>query len=379
MTWVALKMLTGDRSKYFALVFGIAFASMLMAQQTSIFCGLMLRTASQIKDIQDADIWVMDPRLQNSDEIRPLTEGDLSRIRGVPGVAWAVRLYKGLVRARIDEGDYRTVVLIGLDDSSLVGAPPVMLMGSVADLRRPDGIIMDDAGYRYLWPNEPLRVGRTLEMTDHRAVLVGICKVSPPFQTFPVVFTRYSQSLAFAPRERNLMSFVLAEPQAGYSSETVCRQIRECTGLQALTREEFIWKTIRYYIRWTGIPVNFGITVGLGFIVGAAVSGQTFYLFIVENLKQFGALKAMGLTNARILGMSLLQALVVGSIGYGIGMGMTMIFFQTTKNLPHLRAFGMPWQVMVGTAAAVALIALLACLLSIRRVWVLEPAVVFRG
>jgi putative ABC transport system permease protein len=379
MHWVAWKMLTGDRSKYYALVFGIAFATMLMAQQTSIFCGLMLRTASQIKDIRGADIWVMDPRLQNADEIRPLTEGDLKRVRGVPGVAWAVRLFKGLVRARVDEGDYRTVVLIGLDDTTLVGAPQEMLLGDVADLRQPDGVIIDDAGYQYLFPDEPLRVGRTLEMTDHRAVIVGICRVSPPFQTFPVVYTRYSQSLNFAPRERNLMSFILAEPAPGEAAPAVCRRIRQRTGLQALTRDEFMWKTIQYYIRWTGIPVNFGITVALGFIVGAAVAGQTFYLFTMENLKQFGALKAMGLSNRRILGMSLLQALIVGSIGYGVGMGLTALFFETTKNFPQLRGFGMPWPIMAGTATAVALIAVLASLLSIRRVWVLEPAVVFRG
>src|SRR5262249_4004772 len=106
MSWVAWKMLTGDRSKYFALIFGIAFATMLMAQQTSIFCGLMLRTASQIRDVRDADIWVMDSNLQNPDEIKPLTENDLYRVRGVPGVRWAVRLYKGLARVKISDGDY---------------------------------------------------------------------------------------------------------------------------------------------------------------------------------------------------------------------------------------------------------------------------------
>jgi putative ABC transport system permease protein len=175
------------------------------------------------------------------------------------------------------------------------------------------------------------------------------------------------------------MSFVLAEAEQGISPEELCARIHERTGLQALTREQFIWKTIRYYVRWTGIPVNFGITVLLGFIVGAAVSGQTFYLFTIENLKQFGALKAMGLSNIRILFMSLLQAFLVGSVGFGIGMGMVTTFFETTKNLSYLRGFGMPWQVAVGTGVAVALIAVLASLLSIRRVWVLEPAVVFRA
>jgi putative ABC transport system permease protein len=47
----------------------------------------------------------------------------------------------------------------------------------------------------------------------------------------------------------------------------------------------------------------------LGFIVGAAVTAQTFYLFVIENLRQFGALKAIGATNRQIGTMVMLQAL----------------------------------------------------------------------
>ena len=31
MNWIALKMLTGDRSKYFGLIFGVTFATLLMS------------------------------------------------------------------------------------------------------------------------------------------------------------------------------------------------------------------------------------------------------------------------------------------------------------------------------------------------------------
>jgi putative ABC transport system permease protein len=74
--------------------------------------------------------------------------------------------------------------------------------------------------------------------------------------------------------------------------------------------------------------VNFGITVLLGFIIGAAIAGQTFYLFTLDNLRQFGALKAMGVANGRIVGMVLLQGLVVGVLGYMIGLGMGAAFME---------------------------------------------------
>ncbi len=380
MNWVAWKMLTGDRAKYVGIVFGVAFASLLMTQQSSTFCGLMLNTTSQIQDVSGADLWVMDPNVRFVDDVKPLSDDDLYRVRGVPGVAWAVRLYKGLARARFDDGNFQQVILLGLDDATMVGAPEEIVVGSLADLRKPDAVIMDEAGYRYLWPGEPFTLGKTFEMNDRRAVLVGVCKARPTFQTFPILYTRYSQATLFVPRERKLLSFVLAQGQDGLAEEEVCGRIQEQTGLKALTRQQFAWLTIDYYMKRTGIPINFGITVALGFIVGAAIAGQTFYLFTVENLKQFGALKAMGVSNLRVVGMSLLQALVVGSLGYGLGVGAAALFGYAFKHLMKgiPPAFYMPWQILVGVAAGVLVIVVLASLVSIRRVLVLEPAAVFK-
>jgi putative ABC transport system permease protein len=385
MTWIALKMLTADRAKYFGIVFGVAFATLLMGQQLSIFLSILSRTTSQIRDVQEADIWIMDPNVRYLEETFALSDMDVHRVRGVEGVSWAVRFYKGNIRCRLAEGnepgargDFRQVVMLGIDDDTLIGAPREMVLGSLADLKQPDALLIDEIGYTYLWPNEPYRLGQILEMNDHRAVLVGICKASPPFLSFPIVYTRYSQAIQFAPPERRLLPFVLAKADGGLTAEEVCRRISEKTGLKALTTDQFAWNTIRFYLESTGIPVNFGITVLLGFIVGVAIAGQTFYLFTIENLKQFGALKAMGVSNARIVGMIIMQALVVGVVGYGLGMGMAAAFFEGTKDVIALKAFHMYWQVMVITAAAVLLIIVLASMLSIRRVLVLEPAVVFR-
>src|SRR5438552_5487545 len=379
MNWIALKMLTGDRSKYLGLIFGVSFATVLMTQQISIFAGIMQRTASQILDVRDADIWVMDNKVRFIDEVPGLPSTDLDRVRGVPGVAWAVKLYKGQVRARLADGNFRNVILFGLDDATLVGGPQEMIAGSLADLRQADAVIIDKAGYEYMWPDEPYQLGRVFEMNDRRAVLVGVCKASAPFTTLPVLYTRYSQAARFVPRERNLMSFVLVKPQEDLTAKEVCQRIQERTGLMALTQEQFFWKTIAYFLGSTGIPVNFGITIALGFIIGVAIAGQTFYLFTIENLKQFGALKAMGLSNIRIVGMILLQALVVGLIGYGIGVGLTAIFFESTSHMTHLAGLHLYGEVMMGSGAAVLVIVVLASLISIRRVLVLEPAVVFRG
>ena len=70
MSWVAWKMLTGDRAKYLGIVFGVAFGSLLIAHQSTIFVSIMRRTASQILDVADADLWVMNSSTPNVDEVR---------------------------------------------------------------------------------------------------------------------------------------------------------------------------------------------------------------------------------------------------------------------------------------------------------------------
>jgi putative ABC transport system permease protein len=378
VNFVAVKMLTGDRSKYVGLIFAISVASMLMAHQASIFGNIMWRTTSQIQDVRDAEIWVMDPRLRFVDEIEPLSDNDLYRVRGVEGVEWAARLYKGTTRMKSPEGRMRAVVLMGMDDATLVGAPRKLKLGTLAAIRGPDAIIVDEAGYRDLWPGEPLTLGKTLEMNDRRGVVVAIADSSAPFLSTPLLYARYSQAVSYVGRERNQMSFVLVHPKPGVDPHALTERITAQTGLLARTKDEWAWATIQHYLANTGIPVNFGITISLAFLVGAVVAGQTFYLFTLDNLKQFGALKAIGVSNRRLVGMILLQAVIVGGIGYGIGMGLAAAFFETTKHAIALRGIVLLWPVMLGTGGAVMLIIVLASLMSIRRVLVLEPAAVFR-
>jgi putative ABC transport system permease protein len=379
MSWIALRMLTGERNKYLALIFGVAFATLLMTNQLSIFMGIIARTGNQVLEVRDADIWVMDNRVRYLDEAPGLQDTDLMRVRGVSGVAWAVRFYMGTIRARLEDGNTRNVHVVGVDDETLVGAPCEMIAGDLDDLKRPDAVIIDKAGYEYMWGQEPYRLERTFQFNDRRAVLVGVCKVAQPFLSDPIIYARFSQASSYVPRQRNLMNYILVKPKDGVDHQELCRRIEERTGRMALTRWQFFWKTVNYFLASTGIPVNFGITIALGFIVGAAVTGQTLYLFVLENLKQFGALKAMGIPNGSILWMILLQALLVGGIGYGLGVGLCALFFITTGNLTHLAGLHMNWTAVWGTGLAIGIIVIATSMVAAWRVLVLEPAIVFRG
>jgi putative ABC transport system permease protein len=384
MNSIAIKMLVGDRAKYLGIIMGITFASLLITQQLAIFFGLMSRTYGAISDLALPDIWVMDQKVQFIDDVKPLQDTELYRVRGIEGVEWAVPLYKGLLKARLGTGEFQTCNVIGLDDATLIGGPPEMAEGTLADLRRADGVIVDEIGAntKLAKPNPggkdiPLKVGDTLELNDHRAIVVGICRVSRTFQSHPVVYTTYSRAMSFAPRERKLLSFVLVKAAPGITPQALSDRIAKTTGLLALTSQGFKDRTFNYFMKNTGIPVNFGIAVVLGFIVGTAIAGQTFYNFTLDNLKHFGALKAMGASNGLLLRMILLQSIVVGVVGYGLGVGLAAMIGYFTGNTEL--AFKMPMGLLVFTGIVVLVICALASMISMRKVMKLEPAIVFKS
>jgi putative ABC transport system permease protein len=385
MNYVALKMLIGDTAKYLGIIMGLTFASLLITQQLAIFCGLMSRTYGMLTDFSQPDIWAMDGQVQFIDDVKPLQDTQLYRVRGVKGVEWAVPLYKGSIRARLDSGSFQTCNVFGLDDASLVGGPPIMLEGSLGDLRRSESVIVDDVGagdkLAHLAADGktkiPLKVGDTMELNDHRAVVVGICRVTRTWQSQPVIYTTYTRATTYAPTERKLLSFVMIKARGGENIPALCKRIHAQTGLDAESTAEFRDKTFWYFMVHTGIPINFGISVFLGFIVGTAIAGQTFYQFTHDNIRHFGALKAMGAGNFMLLRMILLQAAIVGVIGYGLGVGGAAFMGYQGRNSEL--AFLLPWQLLLFTALSVMMICMLSALLSIKKVIQLEPAIVFKG
>ncbi len=379
MNFVAFRMLIGDRAKYIGLIFAVAFSTFLLQNQISIFAGIMKNTGHRVIDITDAEVWVMDPQTRYFDENKALKDTDLTRVRGVPGVDYAVRLFKGNPVARTNTGRFATCVALGLDDATLTGAPRHMILGSWEALRRPHQIVIDKAGYLMLFPGEPLELGRELELNDQRVEIAGISDALPGFVSLPIIHARYSEALNFQGKQRLQLSFVLARAKAGLSPEELALRIQEATGLKARTTWQFAWDCVAYYLQNTGIPVNFGITIAVATLVGLVVTGQTFYLFTVENLKQFGALKAIGVTNLRLLGMILLQAVTVWFVGYGLGSALAATFFNITLNVIATRHITLLWQSATGVGIFMLIVVLLASVAGLQRVLKLQPAEVFRS
>jgi putative ABC transport system permease protein len=386
MIGLALKMLFGDSAKYLMLVAGLFFATFLIIQQAAVFCGLMNWTTSTLRNV-GAPIFVVEERVEQINETNPLRDTDVARVRSVGAVKWAMPLYSGIQRVRLENGSFKTVQLIGIDAATLAGAPARMIEGSLGDLRLPNTVVIDELASTRLAEEggRPIRVGDRFEINDVEARVVGICAAMRSFTGGPYLWTTYERALQYTPASRKMLTSVIAAPADGTSAAEAAAEITRRTGMRAYVNQgfgsdpaDFNTSTIWWYVKNTGIPISFGTTVVIGFIVGTAIACQTFYAFVLDNLKHLGALKAMGMSNLRLSVILMIQSSTVGLIGFGIGLLFNAVFawFAIQNDQPP---FLMPWIIPVATFAVIQLICAAAALLGIVRLSLYEPAMVFRS
>jgi len=379
MYYIALRMLFGDRAKYLLLLCSLSFACLLITQQASVFCGLMRWSTAMLRNTK-AKIWVVDSRVEQVNDTQAMREIELQRVRSVEGVAWAMPMSFTLIQARLPNGRFKTVQLIGFDDTTLAGAPRDLLDGSFTALSETNSVVIDMVGVEKLSEGygRDIGVGDQFEINDHQARIVGICQVERTFFGDPYVYTTYSRASEMRPKERRILSYILTEPTPGLDPKVVARRIQKETGLRAFTEDTFSLSTYVWYFQNTGIPISFGTTVLLGFLVGVAVAGQTFYSFILENLPHFGALKAMGASDRELLGMLMIQGFAVGFTGYGIGLGLTALFGYAVMHRGN-PPFYLPDQLLFISLFAILFITIFSVFLGVRKINSVDPAQVFRG
>lgn len=328
MVLLALKMLTGDRTKYAGLLFGVTFTSFLVTFAAAYFGGMMFRSYALVSQAP-GDIWVMDPAVQSVEPAIPLPDSALNRVRSVPGVRAAVPLMVSSAEARFPDGTFQSLEIIGVDDASLAGLPS-MPAGIGADaLRGPDAALIDAGGTEgktdLRRPGRPLGRGDVLSINDHRTILLGRTHALPRYPPRPLLYTTLSNARRILPVEREEITHVLATVAPGVNAREVAARIMQTTGLRARTRADFEHDTVGYMIENSedvGDVINM---LSIAMLVGVAVTGVMMFMFTNENLRYYAVLKAMGTTTWQLFVAVVAQAAVAAAIGAGLGMGLCAI------------------------------------------------------
>lgn len=372
---IALKLLANDRGKFFTLILGITFAVFLMMQMTSVFSGVMYRTAATIFNV-GAKIWVMDPSVNIQTDNIPVPNYILDFVRSIDGVKYAVPLYSGTGLVKLTDGTYQSTNIIGLDDATLFGRPQI-INGNILNIYNDDAyIVVKDAEYHKL---QSPKIGTTFEVNDHRGVIVSIgnALVTGLFGT-PTLYTTYNRAISDLPHTRFTISYVLVEPKSTKDVAYIKDQVHRL-GYIALTKDEFVKKNKDYYLYQTGLGTNVLIMTLISFIVGLSIAGQTFYTFVLENIEEFGALKAIGAKKNELILMILFQSTLVGFLGYGFGVLISSILIAAARyRLPEYASL-VTYDNLSVSFLMVILIIIFSSYLGIRKVINIDPFDIFRG
>lgn len=375
MLSVAFKMLIGNRASFLGGIFGVFLATLLVSQQSAIFLGLVSRSYRMVTDISLPNVWVIDPSTQGEGAIRTMPKEYLDNVRSTQGIEWAVPINLMDIPIAMENGVFKIAQLYGIDDATLIGAPSELVEGNVKDLHREGGVIIDinsaTGSLARTLPDGtkiPVKVGDTFEINNHRAVVVGIAKITPGFFPQPIMFTANSQFETFTSIKR--IAFIAAKTAPGANIQNVVKRINASPSLQGLTSDQFKRKIAEYFLK-TGILINFGLSVALGIIIGFSITGQIFYILTLQNISYYALMKALGGNQKMILQMIILQAILVGVIGYFLGTAATLLWGYAIKNTAL--AFMFPWQLLLFTGLIAFVICIFTALLSIRKVFHLDP------
>jgi putative ABC transport system permease protein len=371
---LARRNLFHDKVRLTVTLTGIVFAVVLIVVELGLFVGFTETTSSLI-DHSGADLWITSRHVPYVDLGVAFTERKLYQVRAVPGVQEAEKVIVHWTNWQRADGRRESIQIVGIDPDGDMLRPWNLTSGRVADLKRPDAVIMDDIYKQKLGVT---RVGELFEIRDRRARVVGFTHGIRSFTTSPYVFTTFKRALDYAGMADDQTIFVLVKVAPGANMEQVRRGILDnVRDVEVFTSPEFSHMTRFYWMFTTGAGVAVLLAAGLGLIVGFTVVAQTIYATTMDHLREYGTLKAMGARNSYVYRVIIKQAAMSAVIGYVLGMIVSVFVVRASQE--GGAAILLPWQMAVGMFFLTLVMCIGAALVSINKITRLDPAMVFKA
>ena len=374
MLEIASKILFDSKFRCIVTVVGISALFFLSAAQIGLLVGWCNTTSAIIRHT-DADLWVMARNTTTFDYGMPIPEIRSHQVKSVAGVANTESMYLGWTIWQCRDGRRVNVELVGLDDNCN-GAPWAMTSGTAADVLRPNAVIVDELFLENLGIEEP---GNEIEIGGSRAIVRGISRDVRSFTASPFVFASIKSCRRFSPHYADdEITYVLVRCQPGVDPTIVRDRIQErVPHIECLTTNDFMVRTIKFWMLETGAGLTVICTAILGFVVSTVVTSQTLYSITQDHLERYAALLALGFRRSKLVGVVIAQSGMLASLA---AMLSTAVYFAVASQLADS-------PVRMETTATlyplIVAVSILGCvtgsIFSVRSVMSVDPAAVFRA
>jgi putative ABC transport system permease protein len=375
MIKIAWKFIKYDKSKSIGVVVGILISTFLIGQQLGILfflTGLMEALATNVK----AEIWVVDNKTDDVNQLGRLDIRNLRAIQGIDGVKSAFPLIITGASCNYKNGTSGNITLIGVDGTQVnaILDPGQIMTGKMADLQM-DGAVSGE----YF---EKKNLGGSLdpaadfEINGKRAFFALQTR---NFRGFGSSFcvTTLERARYYSNQPLNAISAVLVNVAPGADVEALVARInREITGVQAWPSEKLAASSVRKILSSSGIALSTGTLIIFAIVAGFFIIGLTMYSSALDRIKDYGTLKAIGASNGYITRLILTQALWFAIIGFCSG-GLLLQGFKAGVAESGLVISLSLW-IYLAMFGTIALISLGGASFALSRIRSVEPAAVFR-
>jgi putative ABC transport system permease protein len=363
-----------DRMKFTAALIGVVFAVLLSSQQAATFLAIVNRNVMVVDANPDVDIWITPPQTEILQPGKLLSQAPLNQARGMPGVAWAEPILIGGATISRPEGGSEQAVLIGTRGPSWKGGPFNVVAGSREALSEPDSMIFEDSDREKFGG---LNLGSVREVNGRRIKVVGFTWGLVPFGPSSYAFADFDLARQLMHTDADQSSVILVGVEPGVDHAKVARELQKRMGTEEVsTREEFRQTLVNYMLTKTPIGVVLGSSTVIGLLVGFVMVALTMFSAVLDNMREFGTLKALGATTLDLVGLLWVQAIVYGVIGSLVGAVLVGRVAVATRSAQI--AMQLPPVLLLSTAGIAILLCIVASSVAVLRVRAIEPAMVFR-
>jgi putative ABC transport system permease protein len=296
----------------------------------------------------------------------------LDQARATPGIAQASALIMAGTSIAKPGGGNLAITVVGVDTDTMLGGPFNVVAGDPLALRQADTIFLEDSQREKYGA---VNVGSTRELNGQRirvgGFTWGLVPFGPPYAFADIDLAREVTDVAV-----DRMNFVLVRVQPGMRPEDIRDAISpRVPEALVLTRDEYHTSIVTTLLK-EQLGMSFGISTSFGLIIGLVIVSLSMFSSVLDNLREFGTLKAIGCTNGDLSILLLVQSMLYALIGSVVGLGWVTNVVEGIRNpllvpiIPHYVIYAAPLVMVV--------LCLFASTLALMRIRRLEPGMVFR-
>jgi putative ABC transport system permease protein len=367
---IAWKNLAGERTRFAISVAGVAFSVVLVLTLRGLYRGVIDEATLYVRSA-GADLWVaqagIPPDFIQATSVLPADhEADVARVPGVEEVAPLLNRSVAVVPRGKKQVD---LFLVGAEPGTDIGWP----RAGTAPVPPPErGELLVD---RVFAKQFDVKEGDVLSSGGQQFVVADVVSGGNAF-AYQLGWANRADVESLIGAEDSV-SYFLVNVAPGANRSAVAEGIREeVPGTQVFTSEELADRNADN-LREGFLPVLWVLMI-VAFVVGTMIIGLIIYTATVEKTREYGILKAIGLSNRSLYILVFQQSLFTAVAGFVVGTGLAFLLGPAIEQLVPVFVTRIRFNDVVFVGTVTLIMAIVASFVPARPVARLDPAQVFK-